>query len=690
MLGQHIRARQVVATIAVVTMGFLVANSGANAGTKLMRTPDGDSCAQADSAPPQSLPAVIEACDVVVTQAQGDNLGRFHRYRGRALQKSAELTRARSDFDQALAILPNDEWSLKWRAAVREALGDNGGAIEDYRRLNALQPNISDWRRAIARLGGPVEPPPKSAEPPLENAIAENSPPASSEETSSPESKQSQAMTGNTSQARQQSPPVPADAAKASGGTDSLEAVLDDILGQPDGGNAASDTERKAAEEQQAREADRIELVRRAQTELKRLGYDIGEVDGVTGPRTRNSLRDWLQRSGQSTGRELDAPLVAELERAQVPAKLEMAEVETKGLEPETGAGAKASGAAPQESAKEQVQEPPKGPMIAATGPLDRVPAAAVTLPESPKQPPAASLIPPRTDGEKRVALVIGNSNYRNVAQLRNPRQDAEDMTAALEEMGFKVFPGYDLDRDAMDDLTTEFAREAANADLALTYYSGHALQYAGANLLVPVDGQLQDQYSLRRLIRLDQLIQDTGEARKLAVVIVDACRDDPLAGRQSATRSLAIPKGLAQPGYIPPQDRRRLRDLSWNGRLRRQWTQQPLRFGAAPSHQDTGLESPGHVRGRDRRRCPRNFRRAAAWHLQLAGFRGGLPCAQYSRSQRHRPDAVDARRGAGDRAVAELARLLVRRCRRRGVTLSCSKLCIARKAPCPPIPPTW
>ncbi|MGD9511532.1 MAG: caspase family protein, partial [Geminicoccaceae bacterium] len=67
-------------------------------------------------------------------------------------------------------------------------------------------------------------------------------------------------------------------------------------------------------------------------------------------------------------------------------------------------------------------------------------------------------------------------------------------------------------------------------------------------------DGRLEDQYSLRRLVRLDQLIQDTGGARKLAVVIVDACRDDPLAGRQSATRSLAIPKGLAQPGYVPPR----------------------------------------------------------------------------------------------------------------------------------------
>ena len=102
-------------------------------------------------------------------------------------------------------------------------------------------------------------------------------------------------------------------------------------------------------------------------------------------------------------------------------------------------------------------------------------------------------------------------------------------------------YEGYDLDRDAMDDLTTKFAREAASADLAVAYYSGHALQYSGENLLVPVDGRLEDQYSLRRLVRLDQLIQDTGGARKLAVVIVDACRDDPLAGRQSATRSLAI-----------------------------------------------------------------------------------------------------------------------------------------------------
>jgi len=162
-----------------------------------------------------------------------------------------------------------------------------------------------------------------------------------------------------------------------------------------------------------------------------------------------------------------------------------------------------------------------------------------------------------RASGERRVALVIGNSNYRYVAPLRNPRQDAEDMTAALQEIGFEVLAGYDLDGDALDELTARFAREADGADLALTYYSGHALQYAGKNLLVPVDGRLEDRYSLRSLIELDQLVQDTGGARKLAVVIVDACRDDPLAGRQTAmggTRSLAISKGLAQPGFIPPR----------------------------------------------------------------------------------------------------------------------------------------
>ena len=150
------RARQVVATIAVVTMGFLVANSGANAGTKLMRTPDGDSCAQADSAPPQSLPAVIEACDVVVTQAQGGNLGRFHRYRGRALQKSAELTRARSDFDQALAILAERRVEPQVAGRSPRSLGrqwrrDRG--LQAFERLAAQYFRLAPCDRQTWRSG---------------------------------------------------------------------------------------------------------------------------------------------------------------------------------------------------------------------------------------------------------------------------------------------------------------------------------------------------------------------------------------------------------------------------------------------------------------------------------------------------------------------------------------------------------
>ena len=77
MFGHRNTGRPVVVTIAVATMGLLAANFGASAATKVVRTPEGDSCAKADSAPQSGLPAVIGACDVVVTQAEGTNNRRF-------------------------------------------------------------------------------------------------------------------------------------------------------------------------------------------------------------------------------------------------------------------------------------------------------------------------------------------------------------------------------------------------------------------------------------------------------------------------------------------------------------------------------------------------------------------------------------------------------------------------------------
>src|SRR6516225_4087319 len=77
---------------------------------------------------------------------------------------------------------------------------------------------------------------------------------------------------------------------------------------------------------------------------------------------------------------------------------------------------------------------------------------------------------------DTRVALVIGNGGYRNVPRLTNPANDATDVAAALKVVGFETIVATDLDRVAMDEATIRFARAARNADIALLYYSGHAL----------------------------------------------------------------------------------------------------------------------------------------------------------------------------------------------------------------------
>jgi uncharacterized caspase-like protein len=131
-------------------------------------------------------------------------------------------------------------------------------------------------------------------------------------------------------------------------------------------------------------------------------------------------------------------------------------------------------------------------------------------------------------------------------------------VAAVLERLGFRVLKGTDLERDAMVDLVEEFARAASEADVALAYFAGHGLQVRDVNYLIPVDGRVQDEFGLRRLVRLDELIEDTGRARKLALVVVDACRDNPfVAGLQrslGASRAASVGGGWPRPRSRPPR----------------------------------------------------------------------------------------------------------------------------------------
>lgn len=132
--------------------------------------------------------------------------------------------------------------------------------------------------------------------------------------------------------------------------------------------------------------------------------------------------------------------------------------------------------------------------------------------------------------GEKRVALVIGNGAYAHATALPNPRNDASDVAAALKRTGFETIVGVDLTRNGMADATIRFARAARSADVAVFYYSGHAMQFGGVNYLMPVDARLTDEADLKAMTRVDEIVADLQQAKNLRILVLDSCRDNPLA----------------------------------------------------------------------------------------------------------------------------------------------------------------
>jgi len=163
----------------------------------------------------------------------------------------------------------------------------------------------------------------------------------------------------------------------------------------------------------------------------------------------------------------------------------------------------------------------------------------------------AATAFDAHAQAEKRVALVIGNSAYKNTTRLPNPKNDAEDVAAALNRLGFETVVGIDLDKSGMEQASIRFARAAREADTALFYYSGHAMQFAGTNYLMPVDAKLDDEADLRLMIKVEDIVADLQQAKNLRILVLDSCRDNPLAEELKRsigrTRAAGIGRGLAK-----------------------------------------------------------------------------------------------------------------------------------------------
>ena len=158
----------------------------------------------------------------------------------------------------------------------------------------------------------------------------------------------------------------------------------------------------------------------------------------------------------------------------------------------------------------------------------------------------AASLTPALASG--RVALVIGNGNYAELGTLGNPTNDADDIAATLRGMGFQVVAKDNVDGRTFTGLLSDFSTAAADADVALFYYSGHGLQYKSENYLVPIDATLENRFSLTHETIPLADVQAALSGARTALIYIDACRSFPIQGTflASANERVTPVKGLA------------------------------------------------------------------------------------------------------------------------------------------------
>jgi hypothetical protein len=153
---------------------------------------------------------------------------------------------------------------------------------------------------------------------------------------------------------------------------------------------------------------------------------------------------------------------------------------------------------------------------------------------------------------DKRVAFVVGNGAYKNVAPLPNPAVDAKSIAKVLRNVGFDVVEGANLTRDKMTERLLEFGKKAEGADVALFFYAGHGIAINGTNYLLPVDADLKSEMDVKlgAAINIDTTLEQTMGDAKVKLVFLDACRDNPFAARirsAKATRSVNVQTGLAE-----------------------------------------------------------------------------------------------------------------------------------------------
>ena len=166
--------------------------------------------------------------------------------------------------------------------------------------------------------------------------------------------------------------------------------------------------------------------------------------------------------------------------------------------------------------------------------------------------PPVASpqVAPSNVPQGRKVALLIGNSAYQKVGGLQNPKNDVQLLATTLKSANFQsVVVKTDLSQQQILQALKEFSAVADGADWALLYYSGHGIEFGGVNYLVPVEANLKSDRDVDlEAVDIGKVMSAIGGAKRLRLVILDACRDNPFASQMKRTvASRSVGRGLAR-----------------------------------------------------------------------------------------------------------------------------------------------
>jgi formylglycine-generating enzyme required for sulfatase activity len=159
---------------------------------------------------------------------------------------------------------------------------------------------------------------------------------------------------------------------------------------------------------------------------------------------------------------------------------------------------------------------------------------------------------------DKRVALVIGISKYQYAPSLQNPANDARRVAEALRHLNFQVDEVYDADYHTLMQALRNFDVHVQDADAALIFYAGHGVQVDHDNFLLPADAKLEREHDLvYEALSLDLFLGEVSQAKKVGILLLDACRDNPFVDRMSrganvANRTPVVQKGLARIDSVP------------------------------------------------------------------------------------------------------------------------------------------